>query len=115
MEIGHYTDGSAYIHTTSGSSGTASFEFEAFSDTTVSFGAELIAPSGTDDSFYVEMDSGGQETWHTGQSTDWTWQATADKSLEWTVTAGTHTFHIHGREDGTLMATLRIDSGDARF
>lgn len=66
---------------------------------------KVIAPNGTDNSFYVAMDGGANYTWSiSGEPTSWTW----DKINTYALNAGTHTVRVKQREDGTKLDQLWI-------
>ena len=98
--------------TTGSGAGRVSFTFFAASATTVTFGFEVIAPTGNDDSFFIQVDGGSPGLWHTPRSTTWTWRT---YGTSFNVAAGAHTLNVIQREDGTKLASVRIESGDAIF
>jgi hypothetical protein len=77
---------------------------------TATFEAEIIAPDGGADSFYLRLDDESLAAWHTGQGDSWFW---SDVSPSVSVTAGTHTVNLYGREDGIKIRTLRFASGQS--
>jgi hypothetical protein len=81
-----------------------------------------IAPSGTDDSFWLRIEgattqtdnhSSGWVTWNIVQSDDWSWAPVQsmdddDETVHFTMAAGTYTLEIAYREDGALLDRLMI-------
>ena len=69
----------------------------------------VLAVSGNDDSFFVAMDSGAYKVWDTKQCKSWTWDlvnSRKDGALSFQLSAGTHTFTLMQREDGTKIDQL---------
>ena len=106
------SDGS-YIHTPQGS---GQFYNGAISDHRAQFtfyvptaGNYVVqgwisAVDGGSDSFYVQMDNGSVETWHTGIYSSFTQVSFGNYSLA----AGTHTLTLYQREDGTQLDKLAL-------
>ena len=92
--------------------GSVVFQFYAMVATSVTFGFEVLAPDGTSDSFKIEVDQRGAVDFHLGVHNAWTWRAFTEITA---VEAGLHTLTVHGREDGTKLARVRIEAGDATF
>ena len=92
--------------------GNVKFYITAESNTDVQFAFEILAPNGEDDSFYIQVDSGSAVTWHVPRSSSWQWN-TFGRVYE--LFQGRHTLTVHRREDGTKLARVRIESGDAHF
>eukprot|EP00966_Prymnesium_polylepis_P173778 4019536-Prymnesium_polylepis.1 len=92
-------------------SGSVSFEMSCNADTSIKFEAEVYAPDGNSDSFYVSVDgshTSSRYTWHTGSRNGWRWSS---QSGAFRVYPGSHTVQLHGREDGIKFRTLRIAGG----
>jgi len=85
----------------------------------------VIAPSGSDDSFWCRIEgattnttnhSSGWVRWSVDNGSDWHWAAVesmepidADyENVEFTLAAGTYTLEIAYREDGTLLDRFLI-------
>jgi hypothetical protein len=98
--------------------GVASFTIETTASTTVQLEAEVMTPSGTDNSWILSFNDGPDDshtdghTWHVTHEMTWTWK-TINKA--WTLSEGVHIFHVKGREDGSKLRALRIKSGAAEF
>lgn len=88
--------------------GKASFTFTCTENTVVQFSADVIAPNGKDDSFYITVDSQKRRTWHVKKGSDWHW---AFHGTKFSVGKGMHTLHLLQREDGTKFKRIRIDTG----
>jgi hypothetical protein len=73
------------------------FLMQCTAGTTVTFKAEVVAPNGQADSFYIQLDAANKERWDTDIRTTWGWSA-ASPSLD--ASQGSHTVILHGREDG---------------
>ena len=98
--------------------GKASYRILAASSTTLSFSAEIMAPSNGDDSFWVWLDDAAPWAWRTPEHKTFKWariEKQKDTKFSKRVVAGLHTLHIGNREDGSQLRALRIDSGDASF
>jgi hypothetical protein len=86
--------------------GRASFRFETFGVTPpILFELEVVAPTATDDSFYLSVDYGTDMTWHLGQHQEWTWVSSPQY---FQVQAGVHVLHVKEREDGTKLRAVRF-------
>ena len=93
--------------------GRVSFFFTAKSSTTVAFAFEVLALSGEDNSFFVQVPSSPQATpvlfsLSTGQA--WAWQT---PQASWTVAPGSHVLNVIAREDGARLSKVRLENGDA--
>ncbi|VAW19110.1 hypothetical protein MNBD_BACTEROID05-585, partial [hydrothermal vent metagenome] len=76
----------------------------------------VIADTGNDNSFYVQIDNGVDNLWDTSVGSVWNWEKVSDRSagvVKVYLTAGAHTIKIKGREDGTKLDKLLLtnDSG----
>jgi hypothetical protein len=91
-----------------GDEGQLAFDIQCNSATTVGFQAEIIAPNGGADSFYIRVDAQGKQTWHTGQKRSWGWSST---SPNFDVAQGSHTVSLLEREDGIKLKSLKITVG----
>jgi len=70
----------------------------------LTFEAEVIAPNGNADSFFISLGSTGVR-WDTGLSQTWTWSAVSPSVA---VPAGSHKLRLWGREDGIKIRNLRL-------
>ena len=84
------------------------FDMLCTGSATATLQAEVISPDGGSDSFNLQLDDGTSETWHLGQKTDWAWSVVSPSI---SVTAGTHTVKLLGREDGVQIRALTFASG----
>lgn len=69
----------------------------------------IQSPDGGTNSFYIQLDSDTQVTWHTGQNPAWHW-ATWSSPL---LTAGEHTLRVAPREP-TPLSAIRIGNYEGR-
>jgi len=81
------------------------FQMDCPSSATVSFKAEIIAPNGQSDSFFIQVDTQALKVWHTGSRASWKWSS---KSPVFSVTQGRHTVTLEGREDGIKIKSLAV-------
>ncbi len=65
-----------------------------------------LAPSSTDDSFWVSIDGGAAFKWEPGTGSEWTW----NKMGSYPLAAGTHTLKVMLREDGTKIDKVVVSS-----
>ena len=89
-----------------------SFGFTNCESTAVQFAVRAHAPTGSDDSFYMQVDDGEVLTWHYPGQQTFEWQTFA---TTFTVDAGQHTLYVKHREDGTSLQAVRIVAGEAVF
>lgn len=72
----------------------------------------VFSPSGSDDSFWIQLDSSGQgwDDVQFGTRNTWTWMRYKNpNNLSYAnVPAGTHTLRLQHREDGTLLDKILI-------
>ena len=73
------------------------FEIEACTATDITIAAEVIAPSGSDDSVFLQMDDEAKVVWHVGSRTrnEWTWKTLGTPFV---VTEGKHRLRVLHRE-----------------
>lgn len=65
--------------------------------------------SGTEDSFWVQVDHGQNFLWDTSHSSNWEYDRVSDRNLghvSFNLSAGTHTIKVKLREDGTKLDQL---------
>ena len=108
------------------SGGVASYTI-AVQGGTYKISGRVIAPSGANDSFYVNIPgaatqtakhSSGWVTWNDiAGGSDWHWDvvhSSEDRNaeVEWTMPAGTYTLNIAYREEGALLDALIIVKAD---
>merc|ERR1711939_1023446 len=87
-----------------------SFPFTNCETTTVQFAVRARAPTGSDDSFHMQVDGRDGITWHYPQQTSFAWQTF---STTYTIAPGTHTLYVKHREDGTDLSAVQIVAGAA--
>lgn len=93
------------------SNGHIDYDFEVSESGTYTLWARVIAPSPTDDSFWIRMDGGSWISWNNiaPGSTSWTW----DDVQSYSLSAGSHTLTVAYREDGTRLDKLYLtNAGD---
>jgi hypothetical protein len=115
METGEDGDGVSFVWCSSINGlcrGSVVFQFYAMVATSVTFGFEVLAPDGENDSFNIEVDQRGDQTWHVPRHNAWTWRAFTEITA---VEAGLHVLTVHGRDDGTKLTRVRIEAGDVTF
>jgi len=75
--------------------------------------ANAFAPTGSDNSFFLEVDTAGSVAWHLPKYARGAAESTSP-SLG-SVAAGTHTLAVRVREDGTWFASLTMDNDGCEF
>jgi len=78
--------------------------------------ARVVAPSGSDDSFWFRMDEGNWKQWHTVRCTSWTWDRmdhrdnsySPEQEVIYYLSLGSHILRITQREDGTKVDSVLI-------
>jgi hypothetical protein len=104
--------GSGNQTTPSSSAGTVQYTFSVDISGTYRIWGRVMAPNGSDDSFFVSMDGSAYTIWDTARSTSWIWDLVNARKgadpLEFQLSAGTHTLTIMQREDGTKLDKLII-------
>lgn len=102
-----------------GGNGTVTFVFTVTEPGDYVLRAETIAPSGSQDSFFIDY-NGNEYLWDTIISTTWETRTARDRGtgeidapdtdpLVFTLTAGEHTITIRERESGTQIDTIRLE------
>lgn len=89
-----------------GGPGVASFAFTVAQEDTYNVWGRVIAPTGNDDSFFVQIDSGAIQMWDVPQGSSWAWGQVKDKTIGTfyaRLAPGTHTIYFRQREDGTKL------------
>ena len=88
------------------SSGHINYTFSVNTSGNYNLWARVIAPTGSDDSFWIRMDGGSWLNWNNiaPGSTSWTW----DDVTSYSLSAGSHTLTIAYREDGTQLDKLYL-------
>ncbi len=78
----------------------------------------VITPSGSDDSFWVQVNNGNAYRWNAiGEFNSWTWAPVHDsddneRQVTWQLEEGTHTINIYYREDGAQLDEIYITGFD---
>ena len=98
--------GGWYLVQSTKGAATAAYTFTVSKPGLYTLGARVIAPNAGADSIYYRFDSGVTTTWGFSQHlTGWTWfTAPAPISLS----AGTHTLVVTGREPDTMLDAFRL-------
>jgi hypothetical protein len=85
---------------------SATYTFTVTKPGLYSFGARVIAPTTSSDSIYYRFDSGVTNEWGFSQHlTSWSW-FTARGSVS--LSPGTHTLVVTGREPNTMLDAFRM-------
>jgi hypothetical protein len=93
------------IQSTKGAA-TATYTFTVSKAGLYTFGARVIAPTTSSDSIYYRFDSGVTTTWGFSQHLpSWSW-FTARSTVS--LSAGTHTLVVTGREPNTMLDAFRL-------
>jgi hypothetical protein len=110
--------GGFYINTEDGGdqsvpedSGRISIEFEVMKRATFVVWFRALAPSGTDDSYWVQMDDEDPFIFSIERDTAWLWDQVRGGGNDphlFDLLPGTHTFHVIRRENGTLLDKIFI-------
>jgi len=109
-------NGTGYKHYNTSSMATYTFDVEVEGEYIV--WGRVIAPSGTDDSFWVQVDDGKNHLWDTKRTSYWQWDQVDNrgetKSSKFFLTKGQHTLKVKVREDGTRLDKL-IVTNDQKY
>jgi hypothetical protein len=100
--------------------GSATFIFTVTQPGQYVLRGNTLAPSGSEDSFYLTVDGGTEHLWDVSQSTQWQTDTVSDRGtavlpdaefdpLILDLTAGEHTIVFLNREDGTKLDTIRLE------
>ncbi len=104
-------EGTSTFPAPSDNAGLVSYSFYVSQGGDYRIWARTIAPKAADDSFFVAMDEGVFQRWNVQGSTAWIWDRVAADNIDpriYTLTAGSHTFYLMQREDGTRIDKLVI-------
>lgn len=94
----------------SNATGLLTYTFNAAESGNYTVYLRVICPTANDDSFYLKMDNGSFVSWNgITISNSWVWVASP---TTYNLTAGTHTFTIGYREDGTKLDKIWITNGN---
>jgi hypothetical protein len=94
--------------------GIATYTFNATTAGTYKVWGRTIAPSGNDDSFWVQVDNGKWYKWNRiPVSTAWRWDDVHNDDaggtpVTWNLAIGQHTLKVAYREDGTRLDRILI-------
>ena len=95
-----------------GSNGYATYTFQVTSAGNYVVWGRVLAPNGSDDSFYVSVDGGSESAWATTMSTKWVWDKVSHMGgadpVVYNLATGKHTLTIKQREDGTKIDCVVI-------
>ncbi len=92
-----------------GANNRVRFTFTVGSSNIYSIYARVLAPSYTDDSFYISIDDGTPITWnnlHSPDETGFKWKQVLEQNFNLSI--GQHTLDVYYREDGTGLDKLFI-------
>lgn len=97
-----------------GNSGSARIDFTITCDANPSalfVHAEVLAPSGSDNSYFISLDGSQRKTWHTRQTKVFLF----DDLPTYAISQGTHTLSFLQREDGISLRRVSIFSSGCSF
>jgi hypothetical protein len=118
--------GNSYIHVPNGSGndGNGQAEYTIYIPQTAEYviWGRVLAPNGSDDSFYVMMDGDSERLWdclYDGKSSQWSWDEVTERGngtfdnpqydpAVFHLTQGEHRLTIKQREDGTKLDKLLL-------
>jgi hypothetical protein len=113
--------GGKYVLTSVANSGTGSWTFSAPSATTYYVWCRVLSPNEQQDSFFVKMDSGAEDTYDSAQGTwspNWQWTRLNGRGgtgipltinpRTFSLSAGSHTLTFRGRETSTKLDRILI-------
>ena len=104
-----YLPGDGDYAAVAGDKGEAVYSFNIEESGTYTLSFEINCPTVNDDSWYIQMDGGSPVKWNNlSNGGVWGWVTYGDFSLS----AGSHTLTVYGREDGAAMATIKLASSD---
>lgn len=98
-----------------GTSGQLNFTFNVAQAGTYNVWGRVIAPTASDDSFWVRVDGGNWIKWNNiDLGSTWHWDKVHDENngnqvVDFTLSAGSHTLDIGYREDGAQLDKIFID------
>ena len=88
----------------------ASYEVEIAQEGDYVLWGRVIAPSGYDDSFWIQIDDGPDNLWEVAGGSNWHWDEVSNRGGAdpeiFNLTAGTHIIKVKVREDGTEIDKL---------
>jgi endo-1,4-beta-xylanase len=89
----------------SGTNGQIAYNFNVSESGNYTVWARVITPNGNDDSFWLRMDGGSWFAWNNiGPNSSWAWE----QSQTYSLSAGSHTFTVGYREDGSRLDKIYI-------
>jgi len=92
----------------SAAAASAQFSLVCSQETTVKFKAFVLCPNGGANSFRIATQDGVKRDWHFGHGPTFKWGNTSPES---TVSAGSSTVTLFGREDGIKFKSLKLVKG----
>jgi len=101
-----------YIPNGAGSGATATYSFSVSEDSDYVMWARLVAPSGDDNSLFVQLDNTAEFVWDMDVTSQWEWQKLSNrdnpsfKTFHWS--RGQHTIKLSQREDGLYIDKLLV-------
>jgi uncharacterized protein YjdB len=120
--------GTSYVRSTTPNSGSASYNFSVPVDGTYYIWSRILAPNGSEDSYFVSVDGGAEDVYDVAEGrweATWQWtvvngRGTSGEPLTldprpFQLTAGSHTLTFRGREAHTKLDRIFItdDAGAA--
>lgn len=92
--------------------GAVAYNFTAAHSGNYIIWGRVVAPSGNDDSFYVQLDGGTKYWWGLKNGLSWKWDRVngvgVSDPIVFPLTAGSHTLEISWREDGSKLDRILI-------
>ncbi len=90
----------------------ASYEVEIAQEGDYVLLGRVIAPGGSDDSFWIQIDDGQDNLWDVQIGDSWHWDEVNNRGganpVVFNLTAGTHILKVKVREDGTEIDKLLL-------
>ncbi|MBR9677354.1 PGF-pre-PGF domain-containing protein [Candidatus Woesearchaeota archaeon] len=110
--------GGQYITTSIDDSGVASYTFDISTENDYYIQARILADSQGTNSYYAGLSTENPAndntyTWDLAETTVWALDNVTNRGdiadpKVWHLTVGTHTFEVHGREQGTWLDTIQL-------
>jgi hypothetical protein len=111
--------GSGNRWTPASKAGKVQYTFNLSTSGTYRIWGRVLAPTKSDDSFFVSMDGGAYKVWDIQECSSWAWDLVnslkENDPLLFKLSAGTHTLTLMQREDGTKIDRILITSDTQYF
>ena len=105
-------NGSGNAWNSSQDAGYAEYEFQISESGDYVIWARVLAPSGSDNSFFITIDGGEFALWDIQPTNIWVWDQVNDRNgpdpVSYNLKAGRHTLIVKQREDGTKLDKILI-------